>query len=57
MEAAKSSLGVAGCGGLLRDYNGVWIGGFAKHLGVCSTYVAELWGVLEGLNMARTFGQ
>lgn len=57
MEAAKSSLGVVGCGGLLRDYNGVWIGGFAKHLGVCSTYVAELWGVLEGLNMARTFGQ
>jgi len=47
---------MAGCGGVLRDDNGKWICGFSKWLGVCSAYVAELWGVLEGLKMARERG-
>jgi hypothetical protein len=47
---------VAGCGGVIRDSNGVWKGGFAKNLGICSAYVAELWGVLEGLKHARSLG-
>jgi hypothetical protein len=34
----------------------VWRGGFAKNLGVCRTYVAELWGVLERLKYARSLG-
>jgi hypothetical protein len=32
----------AGCGGLLRNSNGQWIGGFSRHLGMCSAYFAEL---------------
>ena len=50
-EASRRN-NVAGCGGVLRDDNGKWICGFSKWLGVCSAYVAELWGVMEGLKMA-----
>lgn len=39
----------ASCGGLVRDDEGCWMGGFAKHVGICSSYMAELWGLLEGL--------
>ncbi|GAU32220.1 hypothetical protein TSUD_278000 [Trifolium subterraneum] len=46
----------SGCGGAIRDSNGVQKGGFAKKLGVCSAYVAELWDVLEGLRYARRLG-
>ncbi|PNY06182.1 ribonuclease H [Trifolium pratense] len=45
--------GVAGCGGAFRDSNGAWKGGFAKNIGSASAYVAELWGVYEGLCLAR----
>ncbi|PNX57779.1 ribonuclease H, partial [Trifolium pratense] len=48
---------VAGCGGVIRDNNSVWRGGFANNLGICSAYVAELWGVVfEGLRYARRLG-
>jgi ribonuclease HI len=46
----------AGCGGVIRDSRGRWCGGFAKHVGSCSAFVAELWGVLEGLKYARLLG-
>lgn len=42
----------SGCGGVFRDDNGVWLGGFSKFVGYCSVVVAELWGILEGLKMA-----
>lgn len=35
---------------------GKWICGFSKWLRVCSAYVAEVWGVLEGLKMAQERG-
>ncbi|MCI35838.1 ribonuclease H protein [Trifolium medium] len=40
------------CGGIIRNSRGDWLGGFAKHVGVCSAFTAELWGVLEGLKYA-----
>jgi hypothetical protein len=40
-----------GCGGLLRNSNGQWIGEFSRHLGMCSAYLAELWGVIDGLRL------
>ncbi|PNY00778.1 ribonuclease H [Trifolium pratense] len=46
----------AGRGGVIRDSNSVWRGGFAKNLGICSAYVAELWGVFEELRYARRLG-
>jgi ribonuclease HI len=47
---------VAGCGGVFRGKNGKWICDFSKALGACSAYVAELWGVFEGLKLARLCG-
>ncbi|PNX90804.1 ethylene responsive transcription factor 1b [Trifolium pratense] len=32
------------------------IGGFAKYVGMCNAFVAELWGVLEGLRLVRRLG-
>jgi ribonuclease HI len=47
---------VAGCGGLIRGSHGEWLGGFAKCVGICSAFVAELWGVYEGLRYAYRLG-
>ncbi|CAJ2630505.1 uncharacterized protein LOC123911572 [Trifolium pratense] len=47
---------IAGCGGVLRDQAGTWIMGFAKHVGNATAYIAELWGVYEGLKLARRRG-
>ncbi|PNX95557.1 ribonuclease H [Trifolium pratense] len=46
----------AGCGGVIRGNQGEWLGGFAKGVGQCSAFVAELWGVLEGLLLAKRLG-
>jgi hypothetical protein len=35
----------AGCGAFIRGSDMEWIGGFAKFLGTCNAYVAELRGV------------
>ncbi|KAK2390756.1 heat shock 70 kDa protein [Trifolium repens] len=54
--AAKSMTCKTGCGGLVRDYTGRWIYGFTKNLGTASAYMAELWGLHEGLLLARSCG-
>jgi ribonuclease HI len=48
--------GIAGCGGIIRGSDGEWLGGFAKRIGKCSAYMAELWGVYEGLRYVRRLG-
>ncbi|MCI77091.1 Heat shock 70 kDa protein, partial [Trifolium medium] len=45
-----------GCGGIIRDSMGVWIGDYAKGLGSCSVEVAEIWGAWEGLKLAWELG-
>ncbi|KAK2378078.1 TMV resistance protein N [Trifolium repens] len=54
--AAKSNTTMAGCGGILRNDNDNWITGFSKFLGNTSAYMAEVWGLYEGLSMARSLG-
>ncbi|KAK7267371.1 hypothetical protein RIF29_20042 [Crotalaria pallida] len=54
--ASKAINGAAGCGGLIRDEHGVWLGGFAMNLGSCSAFVAELWGVLQIIRLAHRKG-
>lgn len=54
--AVKGVHKVAGSGGVLRDDVGRWICGYARALGTCSAYIAELWGVLDGLLIARDRG-
>lgn len=48
--AYKSSVGLAGAGGLVRDSTGAWVAGFTYMIGTCSSTRAELWGVFTGLN-------
>ena len=47
--AAKGNPGLAGCGGVVRDENDKWIARFPKHIGISTSFVAELWGLREGL--------
>ncbi|MCH94985.1 putative non-LTR retroelement reverse transcriptase, partial [Trifolium medium] len=51
--AAKLSESKAGCGGVLRNETGNWIEGFTKALGDTTAYMAELWGIYEGLRLAQ----
>ena len=41
--------GIAGCGGVLRDEQGRWIKGFARKIGITNSFVAEMWGLRDGL--------
>ncbi|KAH1084338.1 hypothetical protein J1N35_024099 [Gossypium stocksii] len=43
--------GFASSGGCVRDHNGECTIGFAKYLGNCTVLEAELWGILDGLNL------
>ncbi|GAU17445.1 hypothetical protein TSUD_233230 [Trifolium subterraneum] len=46
---------VIGWGGVLRGNDGEWLGGFSKFIGQGDSFAAELWGVFEGLKLARHF--
>jgi ribonuclease HI len=54
--AAKISDNKAGCGGIIRTNTGDWVEGFTKALGDTTAYMAELWGVFEGLILAKRRG-
>ncbi|KAL0000220.1 hypothetical protein SO802_019822 [Lithocarpus litseifolius] len=45
------SCGQAGCGGVVRDDQGNWIAGFSRHIGTTNCFVAELWGLRDGLSL------
>ncbi|KAL4295689.1 hypothetical protein GQ457_12G025480 [Hibiscus cannabinus] len=47
--ACDSATGRASCGGAIRSDLGQWLMGFSRHLGLCSSLEAELWGIFEGL--------
>ncbi|KAJ9185788.1 hypothetical protein P3X46_005380 [Hevea brasiliensis] len=49
---ADSNLAV----GLFRDANGFWLAGFGLNLDACDIYSAELWGILQGLQLAWQYG-
>jgi len=49
--AAAGNTGLAGCGGLLRDEHGNWLAGFARRIGTTTSFVAELWGLRDGLSL------
>ena len=42
---------IAGCGGVVRDEHGRWVRGFARQIGLTTSFVAELWGLRDGLLM------
>jgi len=41
---------------LIRGTIKEWIYGFSKFIGVCRAYMTKLWGILEGLNLAKLCG-
>ncbi|KAJ8749887.1 hypothetical protein K2173_013802 [Erythroxylum novogranatense] len=54
--AVDPLVGAAAAGGVLRSTNGSWLAGFAHNLGICSVTNAELWGLLDGLQIAWSLG-
>lgn len=52
----KTSSGLIGAGGLLRDSLGNWIKGFTINLDASSIAEAELWGIFYGINLAWNIG-
>ena len=51
--SAFGNPGSTGAGGVLRDCSGKWIIGFACHIGFTTSFVAKLWGLRDGLMLAR----
>ncbi|KAK2359284.1 SKP1 protein [Trifolium repens] len=49
-------LGLASCGGLLRNSDGTWLKGYSRKLGICDVLHAEMWGMYLGLDLARREG-
>ncbi|GAU18198.1 hypothetical protein TSUD_249000 [Trifolium subterraneum] len=49
-------LGLAGCGGLLRNSDDNWLKGYSRKLGNCDALHAEMWGMYLGLGLARREG-
>ncbi|MBA0800863.1 hypothetical protein Gohar_011275, partial [Gossypium harknessii] len=52
----KLDLGIGAAGGVVCDRNGDWIFGYDRHLGQCSVFNAELWGILDGLMLLQKQG-
>ena len=40
-----------GCGGIIRDECRQWIMGFSRRIGVANSFIAELWGLRDGLQL------
>ena len=52
--SAKGNLGLASAGGIIKDHRGSWIGSFNRAIGHTHTLAAELWGLRDGLSLARS---
>lgn len=52
--ASSGNPGPAGCGSLIRNEKGEWIVGFARKIGVTNNFIAELWGLRDGLIQCPT---
>ena len=46
-------LNAAGYGGLIRDDQGNWIGGFSRHIGNTDSFLAEIWALRDGLQLCH----
>ena len=49
--AFNGDIGLAGCGGIVRDERGQWVNGFSKRIGLTNSFEAELWGLRKGLSL------
>lgn len=46
----------AGLGGILRDEQGKWLGGYYGKVGISTSLVAEIWSIREAIEIAKEFG-
>lgn len=53
-EAAKGGSDLAGCGEILRDEHGRWMGGFSLNMGYSSGFLAEFRGAYQELTVAKS---
>lgn len=51
--ASFGNPGLAGYGGIVRDEHGNWVAGFSKRIRITSSFVAELWGLRDGLTLCN----
>ena len=54
--ASLGNPGIAGGGGLIRDSDGGWVGGFARAIGYTTSVQAELRALKDGLMLAIDLG-
>lgn len=53
IDGANKNDSIVGYNGLLRDCIDEWLEGFVRYFGSCNAYIAELWGVLKWLKLAK----
>ena len=51
--SALGNPGRAGCGGIIRNDRGDWLGGFSRCIRVTTSFIAELWALCDGLNLCH----
>ena len=51
---AKGNPGLASAGSVIRDHRGSWIGSFNRAIGHTHSLAAKLWGLRDGLSIARS---
>ena len=51
--SARGNPGLASAGSLIKDHNGMWIGSFCRNIGFTYSMAAELWGLRNGLSLAK----
>ncbi|XP_065634371.1 uncharacterized protein LOC136069594 [Quercus suber] len=47
--ATNGNSGLAGGGGVIRDWTGRWIVGFPRKIGIATSLMAEVWAIWDGL--------
>ena len=47
--SSLGNLGLAGSGGLIRNSEGDWVCGYARKIGITTSFAEELWGLRDGL--------
>lgn len=52
----KVNRDILGCGGIFKDEARHWLCGFYKYIVRTNTYMAKLWGILQGLKIAKDRG-
>ena len=53
--SSLGNLGIAGGGGLINEEEGKWIAGFARKIGLTTSFIAELWALCDGLNVCLNY--